>query len=155
MLGPMGDPTTRQLRRSERPQLILLRGGAEATPEPVGDAGDGDAGIAAEVAAVLAGATDDVLATAPLSLPLALSVCMERHAVDVPGLIEAMQALRVAVLAVSGLDARTEPVPLVAGDARTAALGLAEYLRDLLRRAAQAGASAPEHVASAAAARLA
>ncbi|HLW45310.1 MAG TPA: hypothetical protein VKR78_03775 [Acidimicrobiales bacterium] len=111
--------------------------------------------VAAEVAAVLAGATDEVLAAAPLTLPLALSVCMERNDAGIEGLISAMQSLRRAVLAVSGLDVRSEPVPLVTGDPRTAALGLAEYLRGLLCRAARACAAAPDDVASAAAARLA
>jgi hypothetical protein len=88
-------------------------------------------------------------------LPLALSVCMERKDAGTEGLISAMQSLRRAMLAVSGLDPRSEPVPLVAGDPRTAALGLAEYLRGLLGRAARACAVAPDAVASAAAARLA
>jgi hypothetical protein len=111
--------------------------------------------VAADVAAVLAEVSDEVVTGAPLTLPLALSVCMERHAVGTGGLIEAMQALRAALLAVSGLDPRAEPTPLVTGDARRAALGLAEYLRDLLARAARASSAAPHVVASAAAAQLA
>jgi hypothetical protein len=127
---------------------------SDATPEAAED-GVSERLVAAEVGAVLAGATDEVLAAAPLMLPLGLSVCMERHDAGTEGLISAMQALRRAVLAVSGLDPRSEPVPLVAGDPRTAALGLAEYLRDLLVRAARACAAAPDDVASAAASRLA
>jgi hypothetical protein len=127
---------------------------ADDTAETAED-GVSESVVAAEVAAVLAGATDEVLAAAPLTLPLALSVCMERHDAGTEGLISAMQLLRKAVLTVSGLDPRTEPVPLVAGDPRTAALGLAEYLRGLLGRAARACAAAPDDVASAAAARLA
>ncbi|MDA8313365.1 MAG: hypothetical protein M0Z46_22665 [Actinomycetota bacterium] len=111
--------------------------------------------VAAEVAAVLACATDDVLATAPLTLPLALSVCMERHGTGAEGLIAAMQSLRRAILAVSGLDPLSEPVPLPAGDSRAVALRLADELRGLLARVARAWAAAPDVVASAAAARLA
>jgi len=127
---------------------------SDTTPEAEED-GVSEGLVAAEVGAVLAGATDDVLAAAPLMLPLALSVCMERHDAGTEGLISAMQSLRRAVLAVSGLDPRSEPVPLVTGDPRTAALGLAEYMRNLLVRAARACAAAPDDVASAAAARLA
>ena len=127
---------------------------ADATAEAEED-GVSEGLVAEEVAAALAGATDDVLASAPLALPLALSVCMARHEAGTNGLIAAMQSLRRAVLAVSGLDPRSEPVPLVAGDPRTAALGLAEHLRGLLFRAARACAAAPDDVAKAAAARLA
>jgi hypothetical protein len=111
--------------------------------------------VAAEVAGVLARASDEVTAAAPLALPLALSMCMERHDADVTELVDAMQLLRSAVLAVSCLDPEKEPVPLVTGDLRTAALGFAEYLRGLIGRAARAGAAAPEVVARAAAMQLA
>lgn len=111
--------------------------------------------VAAEVAAVLARASDEVTAAAPLTLPLALSLCMERHDADVTELVDAMQLVRRAVLAVSGLDSASEPVPLVTGDLRSAALGFAEYLRGLIGRAARASAAAPEVVAQAAAMQLA
>jgi|GEM_PF-3064755 len=148
-------PDGRRTRR--RPgggcHLVLVSGGAGGS----GGAPDAPGGqpAPAEVAAALARATDEVVATSPLVLPLALSLCMERHDAGVEGLIAVMQALRKAVLAESGLDAASEPVPLVAGDPRTAALRLAEHLRALLVRAAQACAAAPDEVASAAAARLA
>jgi hypothetical protein len=141
------------VRRTEGRHLTLVVG-TVAAPETAED-GVSELSVAAEVAAVLAGATDDVLATAPLTLPLALSVCMERHDAGTEGLISAMQSLRRAVLAVSGLDLRSEPVPLMAGDPRAVALALAEYLRGLLARAARARAADPDDLASAAAARLA
>lgn len=142
---------------------MLLAGGAAGGAGSAG-AGSGvtaagrvqpEGDVAADVAAALAQASDEAVSGAPLTLPLALSVCMERHAVGASGLIEAMQALRAALLSVSGLDPGAEPVPLVTGDARCAALGLAEYLRDLLGRAARASAAAPHVLASAAAAELA
>lgn len=120
--------------------------GGDTAPERV---------VVAEVAAVLAAATDEMLASAPLTVPLALSVCMGRHGAGVEGLISAMQTLRRSVIAVSGLDPRAEPTPLVAGDPRTAALGLAEYLRRLIARAARCCAVAPLDLASAATALLA
>lgn len=153
----------------EMPRLTLIMGSGSAQSwdddaeepderdelEEAAEDGVSESVVAAEVAAVLAGATDEVLAAAPLTLPLALSVCMERHDAGTEGLISAMQSLRRAVIAVSGIDPRNEPVPLAAGDPRTAALTLAEYLRGLLDRAALACATAPDAVASAAAARLA
>lgn len=144
------------MQRSGGPHLTLVVGTflADDDEEEVSESLVA-AEVAAEVAAVLAGATDEVLAVAPLTLPLALSICMQRHDAGTEELIAAMQALRQAVLAVSGLDSRSEPVPLVAGDPRAAALGLAEYLRGLLARAARACAAAPDDLASAAAAHLA
>ncbi len=141
------------MRTSERCHLTLVPGGAAASEAE--EDGAPESLVVAEVAAVLAGATDEVLAASPLTLPLALSVCMQRHDAGTEGLISAMQSLRRAVLAVSGLDAGSEPVPLVAGDPKAAVLSLADYLRDLLSRAARVCAAAPDDVASAAAARLA
>lgn len=136
---------------------LVVDAGADVstTTGPAGGNRESEPSVAAEVAAVLAGATDEVLAVAPLTLPLALSLCMERNDAGAEGLISVMQSLRRAVLAVSGLDPRSEPVPLVAGDRRTAALGLAEYLRGLLARVACSSAAAPLDVAAAAAAHLA
>ncbi|MDA8312929.1 MAG: hypothetical protein M0Z46_20405 [Actinomycetota bacterium] len=132
--------------------MRLVAGGASSEAE---EDGVSERLVAAEVAAVLGGATDEMLAAAPLALPLALSVCMQRHDAGADGLIAAMQSLRRAVLAVSGLDPGSVPVPLAAGDPRMAALTLAEQLRRLLVQAARTCAAAPEEVASAAAARLA
>ncbi len=140
------------MRRTDGPHLRLVVGSLATAPD---EDGASEKLVAADVAAVLAGATDEVVARAPLALPLALSVCMQRHDAGTEGLIGAMQALRRAVLAVSGLDPRSEPVLLVAGDQREAALRLAEYLRGLLGRAARACAAAPDDLASAAAAHLA
>jgi hypothetical protein len=152
MLGAMGVTST----RPRRPRLALLTGGRSvaAAEDGIPDGRLAVAEVAAEVAAVLAAATDDVVSGAPLALPLALSVCMQRHGEGADGLVEAMQLLRETVLAVSGLDAAGEPVPLVVGDARTAALVLAGYLHDLLDRAARASATPRGAVALAAAEQL-
>lgn len=133
-------------------------GGEPTAREPLDDLDDdrtSEGRLAADIAAVLAHATDEVLSTAPLTLPLALSVCMARHETGADGLIWAMHTLRAALLAVSGLDPSEEPVPLVCGEPTTAALSLAEYLRGLLARAASACAAKPEAMAIAAAAWLA
>jgi len=110
--------------------------------------------VAGEVALVLSGTSPQDLASGSLVLALALSVCMERHGVGAEGLVGAMRLLRGAVLADSGLDAASEPVPLAAGDPRSAALALARYLHGLLERAARAIGCGPDAVASSAAARL-
>lgn len=146
--------------RSHGPRLVLLRGQLDAgRGDPSAGSGTGaaaDAGrvVAGEVAAVLAGATDEVLAGAPLALPLALSVCMERHGVGAEELLESMRLLRRAVLLVSGLDAATEPVPIASGEPRAAVLCLADYLHGLLTRAAGSTGHDRGVIASSAAAHL-
>lgn len=110
--------------------------------------------VAAEVAAVLARATDADLHEASLTLPLALSVCMERHGARPEDVIAAMQVLRDTVLAVSGLDPASEPVPLIVGEPATAAVRLALYLHGLVGRAARAMDGGPDVVAAAASAAL-
>jgi hypothetical protein len=110
--------------------------------------------VAGAVALVLSGTTRQDLVTGSLVLPLALSVCMERHGVGPDGLVGAMRLLRSAVLADAGLDAASEPVPLAAGDPRSAVVALARYLHGLLERAASVLGCGPDAVASSAAARL-
>jgi hypothetical protein len=124
-----------------------------ASTAPVEPTGTGD--VAAALAAVLAEATEDLMTDAPLALPLALSVCMAHHDTGTEDLIALLRSLRGAILTVSGLDPRSEPVPLVAGEPRRAALGMAEHVRGLLTRASRACAAAPDVVAHAAAAQLA
>lgn len=139
-----------------KPQLRLVgaTGPTGATGTHGTDGTGGTEDMAAAVAAVLAQATDDLVAGAPLALPLALSACMARHGTGSEDLIALLRSLRRAVLAVSGLDPRSEPVPLAAGEPRSAALGMAEHVRGLLARASSACAAAPDVVARAAAAQL-
>ena len=137
-------PTDRSARRSHlRVVPSTATEAADALP------------VAAEVANALAEASGNPPVAAPLALPLALSVCMERHGVDADRLVDTMRALRVALLRVAGMDRTTEPVPAAAGDPRAAALAMADYLVDLLRRAVRASGTSPGDVASAAAALLA
>lgn len=110
--------------------------------------------VAAEVADVLAGTAPEVLASAPLALPLALSVPMARHGLSADELAEAMLVLRAAILAEAGLDPVVEPTPLATGDGRRTSLVLAGYLHDLLCRAACRTGTAPGALAASAAARL-
>ena len=110
--------------------------------------------MAVEVAEVI-GAHCTAAPDAPLALPLALSVCMARHGAAADGLVGAMRLLRSALLSISTLDETDEPVPLAAGDQRSAALGFARYLTDLVHRASRATGVATEVIASSAAAHLA
>ena len=87
------------------------------------------------------------LASGNLSLPLGLSVWMRRAGVTLRGARDSLLALRQALIEASGLDGRTEPVPLVVSDPATSALSLARYVEDLLRRAAHATATTRLEVA--------
>ena len=75
-----------------------------------------------------------------LTLPLSVSVWLHDAGADLGGARAALLDLRGALLAGSGLDARSEPVPLQAGDERTVVLHLAVYLHGLVVRAATARA---------------
>ncbi|HXX90903.1 MAG TPA: hypothetical protein VEI83_11860 [Acidimicrobiales bacterium] len=70
-------------------------------------------------------------------IPFGLTASMVRHGAGADEVVRAMLTLREAVMAVSGIDPETEPVPLVVGDPAVAALSLGVYLRGLLDRAAR------------------
>lgn len=73
-----------------------------------------------------------------LALQLGMSAWLRRSSTDLTDAVQAMLDVRDALVEVSGLDATTEPVPLLVGDTRTAVLNLAIYLDGLVRRAASA-----------------
>jgi len=87
------------------------------------------------------------LAPGNLTVPLGLSLWMRRGGIGVMRARTALLALRDTVLHVSGLDARTEPVPLVVADPGAASISLALYLYGLLDRAAGAMCSSRLDVA--------
>jgi hypothetical protein len=88
------------------------------------------------VARGLASLEPDDLADGNLTLELDMSTWLRRSGLDLTDAVQAMLDVRDALVDVGGLDARSEPVPLLAGDARTAVLSLAIYLDGLVRRAA-------------------
>ncbi len=90
-----------------------------------------------------------------LSLKLSLSLWMHRAGVGLRGARDSLLALREALIDASGLDGRTEPVPLVVADPTTSALSLARYVEGLLRRAAHATATTRVEVAERALASMA
>ena len=79
---------------------------------------------------------------------------MARSAIGLDRACDVLLHLRAALLAVSALDQRSEPVPLVAGDRRQAVLTLAVYLDGLVGRACRLAGTTREELAEAALAHL-
>ncbi len=82
-----------------------------------------------------------------LTVPLGLSLWMRRGRIRVETARDAMLELRAAVLRASGLDERTEPVPLLVADPVAATISLALYMDGLLQRAARMQATSREDMA--------
>jgi hypothetical protein len=85
-----------------------------------------------------------------LTLPLCVSTWVARSDVDLDHACALMLALRSALLAVSGLDRASEPVPLMGGDRRNAIVTLAVYLHGLVERGARLAATSRLELADAA-----
>ena len=71
-----------------------------------------------------------------LTLRLGLSLWMRRTGIGLRAARDTLLDLREALIAASGIDGRTEPVPLVVNDPATSALSLARYIDGLLQRGA-------------------
>jgi hypothetical protein len=82
-----------------------------------------------------------------LAIPLGLSAWIVRASVDLPDAFDALLRVRAGVLAVSGLDRSSEPVPLRVGDHRAALRSLGSYLYDLVGRAARHARLSPVQLA--------
>jgi len=95
-----------------------------------------DLAFAPVAARGIAGLAPEDLTRGNLTLELGLSLWMHRTGTDLAEVTSALLAVRDALLEASGLDRASEPVPLLAGDAKTAALALAIYLDGLIDRAA-------------------
>jgi hypothetical protein len=89
-----------------------------------------------------------------LTLPLCVSTWMATWGVDLDHACALMLELRSALLAVSGLDQASEPVPLMGGDRRNAIITLAVYLHGLVERGARLAATSRLELAGAALAHL-
>ena len=85
-----------------------------------------------------------------LSVPLGLSAWIVRAGIGLPDACDALLDLRSALLEVSGLDRRTEPVPLAFGDPRLALRTVGGYLFGLVGRAAAHSGMHPVALAEAA-----
>jgi len=107
-----------------------------------------------EAALGVAGIIPEDLDPDNLTLPLGISAWIVRSDVDLAQACDAMMELRSAFLDASGLDRRSEPVPLLGADRRTSVLTLAVYLDGLMRRGARATRSTRTELAEAALALL-
>lgn len=87
------------------------------------------------------------LAPGDLAIPLGLSAWIVRASVDLPDAFDALLRVRAEVMAVSGLDRVSEPVPLRVGDPRAALRSLGAYLYDLVGRAARRAQVSPVELA--------
>ena len=74
-----------------------------------------------------------------LTALLCLSAWMCQAGAELEDSLLAMLRLRTSIVRAAGMDEGTEPVPLLPADATVAALNLARYLEDLVRRAALVG----------------
>ena len=108
-----------------------------------------------EAAHGVAGIIPEDLDPGNLTVPLGVSTWIVRSEIDLGQACEAMLELRTAFLAVSGLDQRSEPVPLLGGDRRTSVLTLAVYLDGLVDRGAWMAGSTRAELAEKALDRLA
>jgi hypothetical protein len=68
-----------------------------------------------------------------------ISAWMSQSGAELADSLQAMLRLRTAIVRAAEMDERTEPVPLLPPDPKVAALNLARYLEDLMRRASCAG----------------
>jgi hypothetical protein len=96
----------------------------------------------------------DDLCTGNLGLELGLSLWMHRADLALSDACSILLTVRDALVATSDLDPVHEPIPLLAGDDRTATLGLAIYLHGLVDRAASHTGRSRNAVAEAAIAEL-
>jgi hypothetical protein len=107
--------------------------------------------VAARGIAVLA---PEDLTRGNLTLELGLSLWMHRSGTDLGGVRADLLGVRAALLQASELDPTTEPVPLLAGEPRTAVLSLAIYLDGLVSRASRRCGLSRTEMVEAALARL-
>jgi hypothetical protein len=70
-----------------------------------------------------------------LTALLCISAWMNQAGAELEDCLRSMLLLRTALVRAAGMDERTEPVPLLPPDEKVAALNLARYLEDLVRRA--------------------
>jgi hypothetical protein len=68
-----------------------------------------------------------------------ISAWMNQSGAELVDSLQAMLKLRTAIVRAAEMDERTEPVPLLPADPKVAALNLARYLEDLMRRASSVG----------------
>jgi hypothetical protein len=130
-----------------------MRGGIEVrtrdgfSMRPAEEGGDGPHNFARMAGLGLVGFEPEDISDGNLSLPCALGAWLRFAGATLSGACAGLLELRDALVITSGLDARSEPVPLLAGDPRTALISLATYTIGLIHRsAATSGRSATSSV---------
>jgi hypothetical protein len=88
----------------------------------------------------------DDLREGNLSLVFSLSAWLRTSGAGIGEALSALLDLRSALLEVAALDRASEPIPLIAGEPRTALLSLATYLHGLIVRAARISGAGSEAV---------
>jgi hypothetical protein len=86
----------------------------------------------------VAALTPEDLRPGGLPLLLELSTWIRRSHIDVARACDGLMQLRSAFVGASGLDDRSEPVPLLGADRRTTVVNLTVYLDGLVERGARA-----------------
>jgi len=124
--------------------------GAQAAAHP----GAAQNSFLREAALGVAGVIPEDLDPGNLTLPLGVSTWMVRSDIDLARACDALLELRSALLAASGLDQRSEPVPLLVADRRTSILTLTVYLDGLVERGARMARTTRTELAEAALALL-
>jgi hypothetical protein len=82
-----------------------------------------------------------------LTALMRINIWMNQSGAELCDSLQAMLRLRTAIVRAAEMDERTEPVPLLPADPKVAAVNLARYLEDLLRRASYSGDLATQDVA--------
>jgi hypothetical protein len=131
---------------SQAPRLYDLRvSRAPLDPERISK-------FAAAVAEGIAKGLDEVggpwLGSGELTSLMSISAWMSRAGADLGDSLDAMLALRSAVMEAVGFNRTSEPVPLLPADDKVAVVNLALYLEDLLCRASGAGDCTVTEIAS-------
>ncbi|HUY63680.1 MAG TPA: hypothetical protein VMV14_04105 [Acidimicrobiales bacterium] len=109
-------------------------------PVAIPDRADAEWQFVSEVArglAALGDASPGVEAAEDLTVPLGLSAWIVRASIGLPDAYDALLRLRGGLLRVSGLDLRTEPVPLKVADDQASLRNLGHYLFALMGRASR------------------
>jgi len=103
-----------------------------------------------EAAHGVAGMIPEDLEEGNLTIPLGVSAWIVRSDIDPARACDVLMRLRTAFLEVSGLDRRSEPVPMLGGDRRTAVLNLTVYLDGLMDRGSRRSGTTRAELAEAA-----
>lgn len=124
-------------------------------PRPAAGAIEPHLDLSTLLARGLVSLDEEDLAHGNMTLELGVTLWMSRAGANLGAVRRTLLDLRWALLSSSDLDEVSEPIPMMAGDERTAILSLAVYLHGLLQRAARSVTATPAWMAEEALAALA